>query len=103
MIFPDTDLRFTIDEDLHSDGLKQIKKDGLNINISLEDAKTSYDGRYSADYQPLDTYYNYTPLNNTIRIKAIIRTYGDQIDTIPYIKSILINKYGGNTLWTNLY
>lgn len=103
MIFPDTDLRFTIDEDLHSDGLKQIKKDGLNINISLEDAKTSYDGRYSADYQPLDTYYNYTPLNNTIRIKAIIRTYGDQVDTIPYIKSILINKYGGNTLWTNLY
>ena len=103
MIFPDTDLRFTIDADLHSDGLRQIKKDGLNANISLEDAKTSYDGRYSADYQPLNTYYNYTPLNNTIRVKAIIRTYGDQVDTIPYIKSILINKYGGNTLWTNLY
>lgn len=103
MIFPDTDLRFTIDYDLHSDGLRQIKKDGLNINISLEDAKTSYDGRYAADYQPLNEYYNYTPLNNTIRIKAIIRTYGDQVDTIPYIKSISINKYGGNTLWTNLY
>lgn len=103
MIFPDTDLRFTVDDDLHSDGLRQIKKDGLNVNISLEDAKTSYDGRYSADYQPLSEYYNYTPLNNTIRVKAIIRTYGDQIDAIPYIKSISVNKYGGNTLWTNLY
>ena len=103
MIFPDTDLRFTIDDDLHSDGLRQIKKDGLNVNISLEDAKTSYDGRYSADYQPLNEYYNYTPLNNTIRVKAILRTYGDQVDTIPYIKSISVNKYGGNTLWTNLY
>lgn len=102
-IFPEQDLRFVIDFDIYGDGLKQIKKDGINVPISLEDAKVQYDGRYSADYLPIFEYYKYTPLNNTIRIKAIIRTFGDTISTIPYIKNINIRKFGGNTLWTTLY
>lgn len=102
-IFPEENLRFTVDYDVYGDGLKQIKKDGINVSISLDDAKTQYDGRYSADYLPILEYYKYTPLNSSVKVKAIIRTFGDVISSVPYIKNISIRKFGGNSLWTTLY
>ena len=102
-IFPENDLRFTVDYDIYGDGLKQIKKDGINVQISLDDAKLQYDGRYSADYLPVYEYYKYTPINSSIRIKAVMRTFGNIIPVVPYIKNINIRKYGGSTLWTTLY
>ena len=81
---------------------KTIKKDGIELPISLEEAKLKYDGVYCVSYNPmLDN--TYRPLNNTIRVKAVIRTFGDVYDTIPYINMINIRKFGGNALWTNLY
>ena len=102
-IFPENNLRFTVDYDIYGDGLKQIKKDGINVQISLDDAKLQYDGRYSADYLPVYEYYKYTPINSSIRIKAVMRTFGNIIPVVPYIKNINIRKYGGSTLWTTLY
>lgn len=102
-IFPETDLRFTIDYDLQSSGITQIKKDGIVTDISLEDAKRQYDGKYSVSYEPVDDYYVCKPINNSIRVKATIRTYGKILDVVPYINKITLRKYGGNTLWTNLY
>ena len=81
---------------------KIIKKDGLELPISLDEAKTKYDGRYSVSYTP-SIENTYRPLNNTVRIKAIIRTFGDNYDKIPHINMINIRKFGGNALWTNLY
>jgi hypothetical protein len=92
-IFASLNLRFNQDESLFT----VIKKDGMTVKISLEDAKAQSMGRYSADYTPA-LEYNYTPINSTIRVKAIIRRYG-ATETTPYIKNIKIRKYGGELLW----
>lgn len=102
-IFPEESLRFTVDDDLHSAGTFNVKRDGMSINSTYDDIKAEYDAKYSVCYQPTSNCYNYTPINNSIKIKTVIRIYGSTIDTIPYIKSINIRKYGGTTLWTNLY
>ena len=101
-LFPETDLRFIETDDLEVLYEKLIKKDGLELPISLDEAKTKYDGRYSVSYTP-SIENTYRPLNNTVRIKAIIRTFGDNYDKIPHINMINIRKFGGNALWTNLY
>ena len=101
-IFPETDLRFIENNSIDYYYNKIIKKDGFEIPISLEEAKTKYDGRYSISYTPLIN-NTYRPLNNTVKVKAIIRTFGDNYDSIPYINSISIRRFGGNALWTNLY
>ena len=102
-IFPENDLRFAIDDDLYAKGVINIKKDGLIINTTLDDIRDSYDATYCVSYQPVSDCYNYTPINDSIRVKAIIRIFGDTVDTVPHIKSISIKKYGGTTLWTKLY
>lgn len=102
-VFPENDLRFTVDGDLYALGIMKVKRDGLAIDSTLENIITQYDAKYSVSYQPTLDCYNYTPINDSIRIKAIIRIYGSTVDTIPYIKSINVRKYGGSTLWTKLY
>ena len=102
-IFPEESLRFDIDNGLYSAGTFNVKRDGMSINSTYDDIKAEYDAKYSVCYQPTSDCYNYTPINNSIKIKAVIRIYGSVIDTIPYIKTINIRKYGGTTLWTNLY
>lgn len=100
-LFPETDLRFSIDES--QKGVTQTKKNGFNINISIDDAKTQYEGRFSVDYKPKYNNYTYTPVNDTIRVKAIIRAFDNTITSNPYIKSISIKKFGGNSLWQTLF
>ena len=102
-IFPENNLRFTVDTKYYSDGVFKIKKDGMSIESTFDNVSDQYDAIYSASYQPVDTVYSYTPINDSIKIKAIVRLYGETIDTIPYIQSISIRKYGGNTLWTQVY
>ena len=102
-IFPETDLRFEMDEGLYAAGVIKIKKDGMAIDTTLNNVIDQYDGVYSISYQQDPNVYSYTPINDSIRIKAIIRYYGNTLDTIPYIETINIRKYGGNTLWTQLY
>lgn len=102
-IFPEDELRFGIDDDLYAKGVFAIKKDGLAIKTTLDEVKDLYDATYCVSYQPINDCYSYTPINDSIRIKAIIRIFGDIVDTVPYIKSISIKKYGGTTLWTKLY
>ena len=102
-IFPEDDLRFSVDDDLYSKGVFAIKKDGLIINSTIDEIKDLYDANYCASYQPIKDVHSYTPINNSVRVKAIIRIFGDTVDTIPYIKNINIRKYGGTTLWTKLY
>ena len=102
-IFPETDLRFKIDDDLYSEGVMKIKKDGMAINTSLSNVIDQYDGVYCVSYQQDPNVYSYTPINDSIKIKAVIRYYGNTLDIIPYINSINIRKYGGGTLWTQLY
>ena len=102
-IFPEDELRFVVDEDLYSEGIFAIKKNGLVINSTIDEVNNLYDADYCVSYQPIKEVYSYTPINNSIRIKAIIRIFGDTLDTIPYIKTISIRKYGGTTLWTKLY
>lgn len=102
-IFPENDLRFTVNTKYDSQGIIKVKKDGMAVDSYVGDVMDQYDAVYSVSYQPVDTVYSYTPINDSIKIKAIIRFYGDIIDTVPYIQSINIRKFGGNTLWTQVY
>ncbi|MGL5506878.1 MAG: hypothetical protein ACRDB0_03135, partial [Paraclostridium sp.] len=78
-IFKTLSTRFDMSESSYT----VIKRNGVVANISLEDAKNQIDGIYSMDYIP-GLKYNYTPINNTIRIKATIRRFGT-VQTNPYI------------------
>ena len=69
-IFNALPLRFNQDYSL----AMTIKKDGITTDISLDDAKTQLLSRFSVDYFPEEN-YNYTPINSSIRIKAVIRSY----------------------------
>ena len=71
-----------------------IKKDGITTDISLDDAKTQLLSRFSVDYFPEEN-YNYTPINSSIRIKAVIRSYKNTTNN-SYLKAIKIRKYGGD-------
>lgn len=95
-LFPTLDLRY---KDVTT-GDYVIKKDGMTTNISIDDAKQQMLSRFSIDYFP-DLKYNYTTINSNIRIKAVLRKYGNAIDN-SYIKQIKIRKYGGETPWTDL-
>lgn len=102
-IFPENSLRFAVDNDLNSEGIIKIKKDGMAISTELSNVIDQYDARYCVSYQPTEDGYKYTPINSSIKIKAAIRTYGDTLDVIPYIKSISVRKHGRSTLWTDAY
>lgn len=79
-----------------------IKQDSKITTYTLNDVlyPTTIDTslNYNITYTP-KTSYKYKPLNNNIKVKVIIRTYGVQ-EYIPYVKSIKIRKYGGSALWS---
>lgn len=77
-----------------------IKKDGMISDISLDDAKLQVLNRFSVDYFPEEK-FNYTPINNNIRVKAVIRGYENNINQ-SYIRNIKVRKYGGETPWTDM-
>ena len=77
-----------------------IKKDGLTTDISLDDAKNQVLSRFSVDYFPAKK-YNYTPINSSIKIKAVMRSYNKGINN-SYLKSIKIRKYGGEVPWIDM-
>lgn len=92
-IFAKLPLRFLQDES----NAYVIKKNGLVVEISLDDAKTQLIDRYTIDYFPKES-FNYTPINNSIKVKAVIRKFGTT-EKVPYVESIKIRKYGGELLW----
>lgn len=76
-----------------------IRKNGYVVNMSLDDAMKSLSGDYSIDYFPAkESCYSYTPLNTSIKIKAIIRRYNEFAE-MPYINSIKVRKFGGAAPW----
>lgn len=89
-VFNALPLRFNQDHSL----AMTIKKDGITTDISLDDAKTQLLSRFSVDYFPEEN-YNYTPINSSIRIKAVIRSYKNTTNN-SYLKAIKIRKYGGD-------
>lgn len=95
-IFNALPLRFNQDYSL----AMTIKKDGITTDISLDDAKTQLLSRFSVDYFPEEN-YNYMPINSSIRIKAVIRSYKNTTNN-SYLKAIKIRKYGGDVPWTDM-
>ena len=93
-IFTGLPLRFNTD-----DNEFVVRKNGYVINMDLEDAKNQISGDYSVDYTPNKEYcYSYTPINTSIKVKAVLRRYNDFAE-MPYIKSIKIRKFGGAAPW----
>lgn len=81
--------RFSVDTDKEI----LVKKNGMLVDISLDQAINSNEDGYTVSYTPLDA-HNVNIKNNIIQIKAIIRTY-DNTQEAPFIKSIAVKKYGG--------
>lgn len=105
-IFSTMDLRFKRDKNITSEQYVQeiIKKDGQLTNITYEDALTKQDGNYTITYKPDAPNHDIHGLmNESIRVKCYIRTFGTNIKDISYIDMITIRKYGEETLWTNKY
>lgn len=95
-LFPALPLRFNQDRSTEV----IIKKDGLTTDISLDDAKNQVLSRFSVDYFPEEK-YNYTPINSSIKIKAVIRSYNKGINN-SYLKAVKIRKYGGEVPWIDM-
>ena len=106
LIFGNTDTRFDMDFDSGVSYIQEvIKKNGSIIETSYIDAKQqalSGTDRYSVTYRTSADCYDCKPINNTIRVKCYIRSYG-KLKNIPYISSIAIRKYGEESLWINRY
>ena len=104
LIFSDTDTRFEMDyESRYAYGEETVKKNGSVVEMAFTDAKLNAadtTDRYCVSYKPVTDHYDYTPLNNTIRIKCYIRTFG-KINSAPYISNITVRKYGEESLWIN--
>lgn len=74
-----------------------IKKNGVKVDITMEQAVDSNDAGYTATYYPLDA-YNKKTSNEEIKVKAILRTYDVNGDA-PVVKNIAIRKYGRSSVW----
>lgn len=87
--------RFTVDD------ISSIKmyKDSIPSKTSLNEAINNSEEGYTVSYTPKSATAISSILNNTIKVKAILRCYDKNY--IPFIKSIQIKKYGGDTLWTD--
>ena len=85
--------RFTIDD------ITSIKmyKDSIPSKTSLNEAINNNEEGYTVTYKPKSATTITSILNDTIKVKAIIRNYDSNY--IPYIKSIQVKKYGGDALW----
>lgn len=92
-IFYKVATRFTVDD------IRSIKmyKNNIPSKISLNEAINSPEEGYTATYIPKAATSVANILSNTIKVKVIIRNYDSSY--IPFIKSIQIKKYGGDTLW----
>lgn len=74
-----------------------IKKNGVIVDVSLEQAINSNEDGYTVSYSPLDA-HDLIVKNDVIKIKAILRTYNKNNEA-PFIKRLAIKKYGRNSLW----
>lgn len=93
-IFNGLKTRFSI----NPDNKITIKKNGIVVDVDLDDAINSQSGDYTIDYTPINS-HSITRINNkTIKVKVVLRMYDDDC-IAPYVSSILIKKFGGNLLW----
>ena len=92
-IFYKSPTMFTID-DL---GSVKVYENKIPSKISINNAMNSTDEKYTVSYKPKNATIIESLMNDTIQVKAIIRTYNKSY--IPYIKSIQIKKYGRSSLW----
>lgn len=97
-IFSELSTRFSIDDSKPI----VIKNKASVSNLSLPEAKekllTSADNNiYNITYSTKAS-KRVLPTNKSVRIKAILRTYGEPSDS-PYIKSMKFKKFGGSALW----
>lgn len=74
-----------------------IKKNGVVVDVSLEQAINSNEDGYTVSYSPLDA-HDLIVKNQVVKVKAILRTYNKNTEA-PFIKRLAIKKYGRNSLW----
>ena len=62
------------------------------------------DGIYTITYKPKVDYHSITNiLNDSVRVKCYMRTFGTDINTVSYIEAITLRKYGEAALWERRY
>lgn len=75
----------------------EIKRNGIIVDITLDKAIQSTDALYTVTYTTV-TSFNYKPINNSVKIKTVLRIY-DKNANSPDITKMKIRKFGGGTLW----
>lgn len=73
----------------------EIKENGYKVNKTLEQVMNINDAKrnYTITYAPIDA-YTIKSNSQTIKIKIIIRCYNLN-KRLPYVKNIMVKKYGG--------
>ena len=99
-ILVDSELRFIKDDTAE----EIIKRNGQLIEQSYNEAINKNDGIYTITYKPKVDYHsiNYI-LNDSVRVKCYMRTFGTDINTVSYIEAITLRKYGEAALWERRY
>ena len=92
-IFYKTPTMFAID-DMSS---VKVYKNRIPSTSNINEAINNTNEDYTVSYTPKNATIIENLLNDTIKVKAIIRTYNKNY--IPHIKSIKIKKYGRSSLW----
>ena len=97
-VFFNLPTRFIIDSSSESPILYKngIVTDKNYAELSFNDLESD---EYVISYVPGGEIHQYVPKNNTIKLKIVIRNYGDNFSP-AIINNVLINKYGGGLAWT---
>lgn len=75
----------------------QLFEDGIPSKISLNEAINSNKESFTVSYVPKDGKNIGKLTNENIKVKAILRSYKEDI---AFIKNIKVKKYGGGSVWT---
>lgn len=77
-------------------GIPKIKRDGIDTNLSIDEANKLSDAIYTISY---DVEQNKRiAINNKFKLKIVLRRYDDKAEA-PYVNNVILKAYGGGKLW----
>lgn len=97
-VFFNLPTRFIIDSSSKEPVLykNEIVTDKNYAELSFSDLESD---EYAISYVPGGEVHQYIPENDTVKLKIVIRNYGDNFSP-AVINNVIINKYGGGLAWT---
>lgn len=100
-LFAGLNTRFVFNKDDRTS--YKIFKDGSEVDIDYLTAISDKENNYYITYKPLfnENNYKYTPINDKIKIKMVLRLYNIN-GKVPFVDKITIRKVCENNLWLDI-